>query len=262
MTQPAASSSATAYAPGTPIWVDLGSPDVAASARFYEQLFGWRYEDMGEEAGHYHMFFQDGAMVAAAGPLQSPQQPPAWTTYILTDNAEAVAKKVTDNGGQVLMAPFAVMDQGTMGIFMDPAGGAFAVWQADKMPGAGLFNTPVSLGWNELHSRNLDAAKTFYPAVFGWGVHVNEMEGMGPYIEWQVNGRTVGGGQGMDMEPEGIPSYWLVYFTVANADDIVKRAQELGGKVLAPAMDIPQGRIAILTDPQGATFGLFQNPPQ
>lgn len=263
MTQAAAAESATSYGPGTPIWVDLASPDIPGSTGFYNQLFGWRSEDLGEAAGHYNMFYQGDVMVAAVGGLQNPQQPPAWTSYMKTDDAEAVAKKVTESGGQVLVPPFAVMDQGTMAVFMDPAGAAFAVWQPATMPGAGLFNTPVSLGWNELHSRNLEAAKEFYPKVLGWGVRANDMgEGMGEYVEWLVDGRSVAGGQGMAMEPEGIPSYWLVYFTVANADDIVKRAEGLGGKVIMPGTDIPQGRIAVLGDPQGAVFGIFQNPPQ
>jgi predicted enzyme related to lactoylglutathione lyase len=49
-----------------------------------------------------------------------------------------------------------------------------------------------------------------------------------------------------------------VYFAVANADDTVKRAQELGGKLMSPAMDIPQGRFAVLADPQGAAFAVIQ----
>ena len=57
----------TALAVGTPIWVDLGSSDPQASARFYGQLFGWQAEDLGEEVGHYTMFSQDGKRVAAVG---------------------------------------------------------------------------------------------------------------------------------------------------------------------------------------------------
>lgn len=247
------------HAPGTPIWVDLSSPDVAAATRFYGQLFGWRSEDLGEQSGHYNFFYNGDKVVAAVGPQQNPQQPPAWMTYVGTDDADGVARKVSEAGGQVLVAPFDVMDQGRMGIFMDTTGGAFAVWQPAKMQGAEQFNTPVSLSWNELHSRDVEAAKAFYPRVFGWGVKANEMgPGMGQYIEWQVEGRSVAGGQGMQQEPEGIPTYWLTYFTVANTDETVKRTSELGGKVVAPAMDIPQGRIAILADPQGATFAVIQ----
>jgi uncharacterized protein len=59
--------------------------------------------------------------------------------------------------------------------------------------------------------------------------------------------------------PASVPAHWLVYFSVANTDDTVERGQELGATVMSPAMDIPQGRFAILVDPQGATFGVIQN---
>src|ERR671935_2649957 len=121
------------YAPGTPMWVDLATPDVEAATRFYNQIFGWTSQDLGEEAGHYNMFFRDGKMVAAASTPQNPNQPPSWSTYIATANAEETANKVKEAGGQVLMAPFQVMDQGTMGVFMDPGGAAFCVWQPAAM---------------------------------------------------------------------------------------------------------------------------------
>lgn len=247
------------HAPGTPIWVDLSSPDVTAAARFYSQLFGWQAEDMGEQAGHYHMFRHGGKMVAAVGPQMSPGQPTAWSTYVSTTDAQATARRVTEAGGQVLAAPFEVMDQGSMAVFMDPTGAAFAVWQPALMVGADQFNAPVSLTWNELHTRNLEQAKQFYPKVFGWGIHSNPMPGGGEYVEWQIDGRSIAGGTTMDQNlPAQVPPYWLVYFSVANTDDIVKRTQELGGKVMAPAMDIPQGRMAVLTDPQGAAFAVIQ----
>src|SRR4051812_4897252 len=106
MTQPQAT--------GTPIWVDLSSPDVSAAADYYGKLFGWTAEDMGEEAGHYNMFSQGDKVVAAVGPAQAPGAPPYWTTYIATDNADDIASKVAANGGKVLMAPFDVMGQGKM----------------------------------------------------------------------------------------------------------------------------------------------------
>ena len=61
-----ATQTAPTYAPGTPSWVDLATPDVEAATRFYNQIFGWTSQDLGEEAGHYNMFFRNGKMVAAA----------------------------------------------------------------------------------------------------------------------------------------------------------------------------------------------------
>jgi predicted enzyme related to lactoylglutathione lyase len=241
------------------MWIDLASPDVQGSVDFYGQLFGWQADDLGEEAGHYTMFRQDGKEVAAVSPPMNPQQPPAWSTYICTADAAASGQAVKDAGGQVLVEPFAVMDQGKMGVFADPAGAVFCVWEPGAHRGAQLANTPNSFCWNELHTRGLEAAKTFYPRVFGWGVQANAMPEGGEYVEWQVNGRVVAGGTGMgsDVPPE-VPSYWLVYFAVADCDATVSKAQELGGRVIVPCMDIREGRFALLTDPQGATFGIIR----
>ena len=60
------------------------------------------------------------------------------------------------------------------------------------------------------------------------------------------------------MYPPQVPPHWLVYFAVANTDEMVKKAQELGGKVINPGMDTPQGRMAVLNDPQGAAFAIIQ----
>jgi predicted enzyme related to lactoylglutathione lyase len=247
------------YAPGTPIWIDLTTPDLAASTRFYSQLFGWQAEDMGEQLGHYTMLRQDGKAVAAITPPMSPGQPTTWTTYVFTPNAEETAKKVTEAGGTVLSPPMAVMEEGTMAVCADPTGAVFALWQPAKMKGAELVNKPNSLGWNELATRDINAAKAFYTKVFPWTAKTQDMGGGQEYTEWQIDGRSIGGGMNMgSMYPASVPAHWLVYFVVANTDDTLKRAQELGAKVMSPATDIPQGRLAVLTDPQGATFAIIQ----
>jgi len=247
------------YAPGTPLWIDLGSPDVPGSTSFYGQLFGWQAEDMGEQFGHYTMFRQDGKSVAAVAPLMSPQQPTAWSTYISTTSAEETAKKVTAAGGQVIAPPMQVAEEGTMAVFLDPTGAAFGVWQPNQMTGAELVNTPNSLTWNELATRDMSAAKAFYTSVFPWTAHANPMPDGSEYVEWQIDGKSIGGGMQMGPQmPAQVPPHWLVYFAVASTDNTLQRAQELGAKVMMPAMDIPQGRFAVLTDPQGAAFAVIQ----
>jgi predicted enzyme related to lactoylglutathione lyase len=248
------------YAPGVPMWVDLTSPDLPGSTRFYSQLFGWQGEDLGEQAGHYTMMRLDGKMVAAVTPPMNPQTPSVWTTYFCTTDAAASARAVKDAGGQVIMEPFEVMDAGSMAVLADPGGAVFCVWQAGQHKGAELVNTPVSFTWNELATRDLEGAKTFYPRVFGFGVKANQMPQGGEYVEWQVDGRSIAGAQAMgDMYPPQVPPHWLVYFAVADCDATVSKAQELGAQVRVPCMDIPQGRFAILSDPQGATFGVIRN---
>lgn len=248
---------------GTAVWTDVTAPDVPAAARFYGDLFGWEAEDMGEQAGHYHMFKHGGKTVAAATPAMNPSQPFVWSTYLKVDDAAAIARSVTDNGGQVLVEPFPVMDQGTMGVFMDPTGAAFSVWQPALMQGAEKFNEPVSFIWNELHTRDLGAAKRFYPAVFGWEIKANAMPGGGEYVEWLIGGDSRAGATGMAPgTPEGVPPHWLVYFAVNDSDATAARVKELGGQVIAPPFDSPYGKMAVLSDPNGATFAIIGTPAQ
>jgi uncharacterized protein len=250
--------SATDLAAGTPIWVDVTSPDVQAAARFYGSLFGWDAEDLGEAAGHYTMFRKGGKMVAAASAPMAPGAPPAWTTYVATDDASATVAKVRQAGGTVVMDAMAVMDAGSMAVFQGPDGSFIAVWQRGNHKGAELCNEPGSFTWNELQSRDIDAAKRFYPAVFGWGVKDNAMGAM-TYTEWQLDGKSIAGAMTMmPGAPETVPSNWVVYFAVDDTDAAVTKIQELGGRLLAPAMDSPAGRFAVVADPQGAMFAVIK----
>src|SRR6185436_8132541 len=94
------------FPPGTPSWVDLTTPDLDGSLRFYGALFGWEFEDAGEEAGHYHMALVNGRRVAGLGPAQEGAPPYAyWTTYLAGTDVDASATAIRDVGGTVLFGP-------------------------------------------------------------------------------------------------------------------------------------------------------------
>lgn len=242
--------------PGTPVWVDLSTSDLDAGRGFYEQLFGWTSDVTTDpQAGGYTLFRYDGKLVAGAGPLMNGGHP-AWNTYIRTDDAAQTAEKVREAGGEVVLEPMKVMDQGTMAVFRDPTGAYVSVWQFDQMTGAELYNVPVSLAWNELSTRDPAAARRFYGAVFGWEGEGEDKD----YVQWQLGGKTIGGmmDMGAHQVPEQVPPHWLVYFTVPDADATAARTLELGGTVRVPAFDAPGlGRITVIADPQGAVLGVF-----
>jgi hypothetical protein len=247
----------SASTPGSPTWVDLGTADLEQAKRFYTELFGWTADVSGEEYGGYTTFLLNGRPVAGAGPLYGEGQPTAWSTYIATDDADAVAVRVTANGGKVLVAPFDVMEQGRMAAFLDPAGASFSVWQAGTMRGAAAFDVPGSLTWNELNTRDLDGAKGFYGAVFGWAFRESEMAGF-PYVVAKVNETAVCGFQPMvGTWPADMPAHWLVYFAVHDCDRSTQHTAALGGTVLQPPTSLPIGRYAVLADPQGGMFAVL-----
>ena len=251
----------TSYAQGTPNWVDLQTTDQASAKAFYAGLFGWTYDDqpMGEGAV-YSMAELGGEHVAAIAP-QSPElkaagAPPMWNTYIAVDSVDDAVTKVEAAGGQVAMPPFDVMDAGRMAFVLDPSGAAVALWQANQHIGATMVNEPGTLTWNELITTDPSAA-SFYRQVLGLTTSTMDM-GSGEYTLFEAGGKQVGGTTSPPMP--GVPNHWHVYFAVADTAAATARAAELGGAVVVEPFDTPAGRIALLTDPQGAAFSVVQPP--
>lgn len=248
---------------GTPCWVDLGTDDVPRARTFYEALFGWDTKTGPPESGGYVMCEVDGRPVAGIGPKTgSPQAPSAWVTYLASDNADATAAKIKSAGGQLLAQPFDVMDAGRMGIAADPGGAVFGIWQPKAHPGMRLANEPAAVCWNENMSRDFDTNKSFYHAVFGY--HYDDMSSDGfHYASFKTSGGPMGGiGDLGDQAPEATPAHWRTYFGVSDADEAVETAVKLGGEVIAPAWDTPYGRMAILSDDQGAVFAVMAVPAE
>jgi predicted enzyme related to lactoylglutathione lyase len=248
------------YAAGTPSWVDLTTPDVDGAKAFYTELFGWTVEDAGdpEQTGGYAMFHDNGRRVAGVGPVMGEGQPTYWSTYFATDDVDALSARVKHAGGNVLVEPMDVMDAGRMAIYAHPSAGMFGAWQAGSHTGAQLVNEPVSLAWNSLMTRDPDAATSFLEAIFVGMRAESQNFGGGPYTIRMVGESGIAGVTPMPPGvPDEAPAFWNVSFAVADADATVARAEELGGSVIMPAMDMEGvGRVAGLADPYGAAFSI------
>lgn len=240
-----------------PAWVDLGTADPAAARTFYSKVFGWNIEvNPDPQYGGYALAKADGQDAAGIGGLQSPDQPTAWSFYVGTDDIEALSRRVSDAGGTVVAPAFDVGDQGKMAVYQDPSGAFFSAWQAAQMRGFQTVGADA-FGWAEVNARGVEAVVPFYQQVFGWTPKVTGSPEQ-PYTEFQVDGESIAGAAEMNpMVPEGVPSYWLVYFTVKDVDASHRKAVEAGASELVAPMDFPGGRMSILTDPQGASFGLL-----
>lgn len=249
----------TAYDHGVPCWSDLATTDQEAAKTFYTALFEWGSRDEPIPGGTYTMFTLRDRNVAACfqmGPEQAAGMPPAWATYIAVDDVDDAAARIAPAGGTLMGEPFDVMDSGRMALAVDPGGAVFGLWQAKDHVGAEIVNEPGSLTWNELATRESDAPAGFYSDVLGWETKKSEvpME----YWEFHAGGRSVAGMMRMTEQwPPDVPPHWMVYFAVADCNATAEKAEELGGKVAVPPTDIPPGRFAVLSDPQGAMFSVI-----
>ena len=249
------------YAQGTPNWVDLQTSDQAAAKAFYTHLFGWLYDDQPMPDGQvYSMAVLRGHQVAAIAPqppeLAAAGAPPMWNTYLAVDSADEATARAEAAGGTVAMAPFDVMDAGRMSFVLDPSGAAVALWQANKHIGATLVNEPGTLNWNELITSD-QGVFAFYTAVAGLTAAVEDMGDGQPYAVFKAGEAPVGGS--MLPQATGVPNHWHVYFGTDHADAAAATAAEQGGTVIVPPFDTPVGRIAVLSDPQGAVFSVIKS---
>jgi len=249
-----------------PIWIDLASTDPAGSREFYSKLFGWQIEVQADpQYGGYGLARIEGKDVAGIGGQMpgSEGMPSAWSIYVGTDDASALAGKVEAAGGKVVAQPMKIPDVGTMAVFQDPSGAFVSAYQPETMRGFGASGVANAYGWAELNARGFEAAAAFYRAVFGWQERVNPMgEGQPPYIEFLLGEDSVAGGmemQGLPV-PAEMPSHWTAYFGVSSVDAMFEQAIKLGAKEMIAPTDFPGGRFAVLSDPQGAQFGLLSLP--
>ncbi len=249
----------TKYANGVFSWADLTTTDQEAAKQFYIGLFGWEADDrpVGDGAV-YSMMKLDGKEVAAIS-FQPQQQrdagvPPTWNSYITVDSADAALARAGDLGATVHAEAFDVMDVGRMGVVQDPQGAFFLVWEPKTHIGASLVNVPGALTWNELASPDLDASAGFYGELFGWNGEPLEGSPMPYRVIKTADGRSNGGIRA-PMGPE--PPYWLVYFGTDDIEAAIAKVSELGGSQLAGPIPVGPGQIAIVQDPQGATFALY-----
>ncbi|MEO8695753.1 MAG: VOC family protein [Acidimicrobiales bacterium] len=255
------------YEHGAPSWVDVGCRDTAAGAAFYSALFGWDLQEGPPEVRGYAIAHLRDKAVAGLGPVPDPSVPPSWLTYINVHSADDVAEKVTASGGHTFMTPMDVLDVGRMAVFADPVGAVFGVWEARGHIGAQLINEPNTFCWSELLTSDVEASKAFYGAVFGWGsvthAHSPEVPDAMAYNEWQLGGASIGG---LMLKPPflaaEVPSHWVVYFAVVDADETVARAKALGATVTVPPTEIEPGRFAVLADLDGASFAVIALKPE
>ncbi|MDQ6711528.1 MAG: VOC family protein [Candidatus Dormibacteraeota bacterium] len=248
------------FAPGTVNWVDLSSKDLEKSKAFYSKLFGWQPNKIEDpQAGGYTWFLLNGKQISAVGGTQGDQAPTAWSIYFATDDATRTAKAVKDAGGKVVAEPFDVMGAGRMAVFQDPSGAYFNVWEPGTHKGFEAEpGQPNTYTWTELNTNDVDKVKDFYKKVFGWSAKTSPMgEGQPDYTEWQIDGKSIGGGTPMQAQT-GAPPHWLVYFASSDVDATTKKVKDLGGSVMLEAMDFPGGRFSIVADPQGGAFGILK----
>lgn len=251
------------HKPGSFCWFELATGDQSGAKDFYTSLFGWTVNDSPMGPDDYYSMFSLNERAVGAGYTMRPEQreqgvPPHWMVYVAVESADGTAHKAADLGGKVCAQAFDVASYGRMAVLADPTHAVFSVWEPKSHPGVGITGVDGTVCWADLSTSDTEKAKDFYSGLFGWKIAAAEQDPSG-YLHIENGSNMIGGIPHTENRDPQVPSHWLVYFLVSDVDAAAKKARDLGGQYLVLPQEIPEtGRMAILKDPQGAVFALFQ----
>lgn len=230
------------HAPGTPCWLDL-SVDTAeqreALIAFYTTLFGWSFDVGGPETGFYSTARQHGHAVLAIG--EQPGGQGVYVVYFGTNDIAASLAQARDLGGTPIMGPMRVMEFGSMGLVLDPAGAVHGLWQPGTMTGFGLMHEPGAPGWFDHASSQPDAAAAYYAGLLG-------AEVLSPHAGMRILTRGDQWFASITEDPE-TPPHWTPVIVVDTIAEAAERARAAGAEVLFENMPVPGSAITVLRDP-------------
>jgi predicted enzyme related to lactoylglutathione lyase len=229
--------------------VDAQLPDVAAGRRFYGGLFGWAFDAPAGPSGAVRARL-GGAPVAALVPKTDGRMPTVWTVYFATADAGALAARIEALGGQLVTGPHPAEGSGVTALAADPQGAVFGLRQTTGESGSdrgfGGRRVPGGFAWAQLYTRDTEAADAFYGELFHAAL-------FGPGAAPDFGRAAV-----TDAFAAEMPPHFLVHFRVADHAAALERVVRLGGRVQVPPFEASYGRVAVVTDDQGASFALLQ----
>ena len=249
---------------GSFAWLELATTDRKAGKDFYSSLFGWTSEDMsmGPEMT-YTIFRIPGGDVAGAYQLMKEQLemhvPPHWMLYVKVTNADESAAKAVKLGARQIVPPSDIPNVGRFAVLQDPTGAAISIFQPGRGPGMTVFGDTNALCWADLNSTDPEKASKFYADWLGWTYETGK-DGYRHIINGTGHENMIGGIPPQMHAPPGTPSHWMSYFNVADCRAAAAKAAQLGARTMMPATLTPDvGTIAVLADPQGAVFAVYQH---
>jgi hypothetical protein len=252
---------------GNFIWYELMTPDPEGSKAFYDAVVGWTISEEGppEYNGYRMIGRSDGKHAGGVLPLTAEMQQhgarPTWLGYIHVEDVDKSVASIEVAGGKALMGPTDIPNVGHIAMVADPQGAPFYIMKpippaSDPNAKSDVFSADAQqrIGWNELQTSDVDAARRFYGDQFGWVTDdFMDMGEMGEYRFIDHGGQRLGA---LFNGPTGQP-HFRFYIRVPSIAAAKQVAEQKGGTIQMGPHQVPTGDwIVIGTDPQGAEFAL------
>lgn len=255
---------------GAFIWYELMSPDPAASKAFYDAVVGWDIDAQSAMPGDmdYRMIKRSdggnaGGLLKLTDDMVAHGARPTWLGYIYVSDVDAEIAAIESDGGRALMPPSDIPDVGRIAMVADPQGAPFYIMKPTPPAGqedaqSDVFSSSEvgRCAWNELVTGDLDSARRFYPAHFGWELGDNMPMGpMGDYQFIHRDGQMIGA----MFAPGDRQPAWRFCFRVSSLEQSMEAVRAGGGEILFGPTEVPGGgRIIQANDPHGAFFMVIE----
>jgi predicted enzyme related to lactoylglutathione lyase len=247
------------------VWHEHLTKDPNAAMAFYGQVVGWTTQPFTEGPGYTMLVSTQGPL---GGVMKLPDDaakmgaPPHWMGDVMVDDVDASAALAKKLGGKILREPWDIPKTGRACVLADPQGAVIAIF---KPANGGMQLHDASkegeFCWNELYTTDSAAAFDFYSKLFGWKLlQEMDMGDMGKYRIYGLGDKQLGGMMNIP-KGSGMRPGWIFYTETKDLEAAIERAKKNGAKLMSGPMEVPGGgRVAQLTDPQGAAFALHQAP--
>ncbi|WP_394845680.1 VOC family protein [Pendulispora brunnea] len=235
----------------------LATRDVQRAKVFYNELFGWTFDDVRlPSGGVYTRCSVRGRDVAA---FRQAGRDAGWTLCISVHNVDTAVQRATRLGGRVRSAPNDVLHLGRMATIEDRDGATFGVWQSQARAVTPLVGEVSAACWHELSADDPADAQQFYTELFGWRARTSHELGR-EYTEFRLGTQAVGGL--VKTPAPRTPPSWIAYFSVRDCDWAARIATAMGGETVVAPRDLPTvGRFAVIRDTEGSLFGILGSRP-
>ncbi|MEJ2103532.1 MAG: VOC family protein [Ignavibacteriaceae bacterium] len=245
--------------PGKFVWRDLMSDDIPAVKKFYSELFGWRYLDNDEN--DYSVILHDGKPIGGIFKLKNVEAShkySQWISYISVAEMTQAVNYTKSSGGSIYREPFELPNRGTVSFIFDPEQAVLGFVKSssgDLKDSEPIYNEWL---WTELWTNNIDSSVKFYTGLFGYNEKKFDTKAENKYYVFEKEEKPRAGL--VKIPFENVRPHWMPYIAVKDPSEIVKKAEQLGGKVYLGTEGIVGNNAAILADPSGAVFTVQKWP--